>query len=151
MNCLALADVLEQMTSRQVQTALESRPWPSRNPAQADKHLKNGRVVIFAAALLPVFLDRYGRRSEGRRDRSDVILLAKRTLTAFTAQTQNGPLRRSKSIRFLMTTCWARKLAVMDSTATSLSMDNHIPSYSSRSKTPKTFSAWLPAKKSAPS
>jgi uridylate kinase len=71
MNCLAVADVLEQKgVPARVQTALEIRsvaePYVR---GRAIHHLEKGRVVVFGCGTGNPFLHGYRRRSAGRRDR----------------------------------------------------------------------------------
>lgn len=63
MNCLAVADVLEQMdVPVRVQTAIEIRAVAEPYiRLKADKHLTRGRVVILAAERLPLFFNRHSR------------------------------------------------------------------------------------------
>ena len=111
MNCMAMADVLEQKgVDVRVQTALEikavAEPYIR---ARAVRHLENGRVVIFGCGV-----------------GADVILLAKNIDGVYDCD----PAKNANAVKFDAITydeVLKRHLAVMDSTATSLSMDNHIP------------------------
>ncbi|SHH75734.1 uridylate kinase [Sporobacter termitidis DSM 10068] len=129
MNCLALADVLEQMdVSVRVQTALEikavAEPYIR---LKADKHLKNGRVVIFGCGTgCPYFSTDTAAVLRAAEIEADVILLAKNIDGVYSADPKLDP-NAVKYDTISYDEVLAQKLTVMDSTATSLSMDNHIP------------------------
>ena len=114
MNCLAVADVLEQKgVAARVQTALEMRavaePYVR---GRAIHHLERGRVVIFGCGTgNPFFSTDTAAVLRAAEIGADVILLAKNV--KYDVITYDEVL--------------ARHLAVMDSTASSLAMDNHIP------------------------
>ena len=129
MNCLALADTLEQMSVPvRVQTALEikavAEPYIR---LKADKHLKNGRVVIFGCGTgSPYFSTDTAAVLRAAEIGAEVILLAKNIDGVYTADPKLDPeARKLDSISY--SDMLAQRLAVMDSTATSLSMDNDIP------------------------
>ena len=79
MNCLALADVLEQMdVPVRVQTALSitavAEPYIR---LRADNHLKKGRVVIFGCGTgLPYFSTDTAAVLRAAEIHADIILLA---------------------------------------------------------------------------
>ena len=129
MNCLALADTLEQMDVQvRVQTALEikavAEPYIR---LKADKHLKKGRVVIFGCGTgSPYFSTDTAAVLRAAEIGADVILLAKNIDGVYTADPKlDSHARKLDSITY--SEMLAKRLAVMDSTATSLSMDNDIP------------------------
>ena len=129
MNCLALADVLEQMdVPVRVQTALEikavAEPYIR---LKADKHLRNGRVVIFGCGTgCPYFSTDTAAVLRAAEIEADVILLAKNIDGVYSADPNVDPTAvKFDSISY--DDILAKHLSVMDSTATSLSMDNHIP------------------------
>jgi uridylate kinase len=129
MNCLAVADVLEQMdVSVRVQTALEikavAEPYIR---LKADKHLKNGRVVIFGCGTgCPYFSTDTAAVLRAAEIEADVILLAKNIDGVYSADPNLDP-SAVKYDTISYDDILSKHLAVMDSTATSLSMDNHIP------------------------
>ncbi len=129
MNCLALADMLEQMdVSVRVQTALEikavAEPYIR---LKADKHLKNGRVVIFGCGTgCPYFSTDTAAVLRAAEIQADVILLAKNIDGVYSADPNIDP-NAVKFDTISYDEILANHLTVMDSTATSLSMDNHIP------------------------
>ena len=129
MNCLALADTLEQMgISVRVQTALAitavAEPYIR---LRADMHLRNGRVVIFGCGTgSPYFSTDTAAVLRAAEIGAEVILLAKNIDGVYTADPKLDPnAKKLDSISY--SDMLAQRLAVMDSTATSLSMDNDIP------------------------
>ncbi|MBQ2231707.1 MAG: UMP kinase [Oscillospiraceae bacterium] len=129
MNCLAVADVLEQMgVEVRVQTAVQmssiAEPYIR---LKADKHLKKGRVVIFGCGTgSPYFSTDTAAVLRAAEINAEVILLAKNIDGVYSADPKKDPdAVKYDSISF--DDVLARHLAVMDTTATSLSMDNNIP------------------------
>jgi len=129
MNCLALADVLEQLkVPVRVQTALSisavAEPYIR---LRADRHLKKGRVVIFGCGTgHPFFSTDTAAVLRAAEIGADVILLAKNVDGVYTADPRLDPnAKKLDSISY--SDMLAQRLTVMDSTATSLSMDNDIP------------------------
>ncbi len=129
MNCLAVADVLEQMdVPVRVQTAVEMRSIAEPYiRLKADKHLSLGRVVIFGCGTgSPYFSTDTAAVLRAAEINADVILLAKNVDGVYSADPKKDPdAVKYDSISY--DDVLARHLAVMDSTATSLSMDNSIP------------------------
>lgn len=129
MNCLAVADVLEQMdVPVRVQTAIEMRPVAEPYiRLKADKHLREGRVVIFGCGTgCPYFSTDTAAVLRAAEIGADVILLAKNIDGVYSADPNKDPTA-VKFDRISYDDVLAQHLAVMDSTATSLSMDNKIP------------------------
>ena len=129
MNCLALADVLEQMgVEVRVQSAIEIRAVAEPYiRLKADKHLRNGRVVIFGCGTgSPYFSTDTAAVLRAAEINADAILLAKNIDGVYSADPKLDP-SAVKYDAISYDDVLARHLAVMDSTATSLSMDNHIP------------------------
>ena len=138
MNCMAMADVLEQKgVDVRVQTALEikevAEPYIR---ARAIRHLEKGRVVLFGCGIGSPFLSTHALDLFFSTDTAavlraaeidaDVILLAKNIDGVY----DSDPAKNADAVKFDSITydeVLKRHLAVMDSTATSLSMDNHIP------------------------
>lgn len=129
MNCLAVADVLEQKgVAARVQTALEMRavaePYVR---GRAIHHLERGRVVIFGCGTgNPFFSTDTAAVLRAAEIGADVILLAKNVDGVYSAD----PAKDPQAVKYDVITydeVLARHLAVMDSTASSLAMDNHIP------------------------
>ncbi|MDR2501740.1 MAG: UMP kinase [Oscillospiraceae bacterium] len=129
MNSLALADVLEQMgVPVRVQTALEIRSVAEPYiRLKADKHLKNGRVVVFGCGTgNPYFSTDTAAVLRAAEIGADAILLAKNVDGVYSADPKKDPdAKRYDTISY--DEVLQNHLTVMDSTATSLSMDNGIP------------------------
>ena len=129
MNCMAMADVLEQKgVDVRVQTALEIRAVAEPYiRARAIRHLEKGRVVIFGCGTgNPYFSTDTAAVLRAAEIGAEVILLAKNIDGVY----DSDPAVNKDAVKFDVITydeVLARRLAVMDSTATSLSMDNHIP------------------------
>ena len=129
MNCLAVADVLEQKgVDVRVQTAVEMRAVAEPYiRSRAIRHLEKGRVVIFGCGTgNPFFSTDTAAVLRAAEVNADVILLAKNIDGVYSADPNKDPAAvKYDSITY--DEVLAKHLAVMDSTATSLSMDNHIP------------------------
>ena len=129
MNALALADVLEQKdVPVRVQTAVEMRAMAEPYiRSRAIRHLEKGRVVIFGCGTgNPFFSTDTAAVLRAAEIDADVILLAKNVDGVYSADPNKDP----DAVKYDSITyddVLAQHLAVMDSTATSLSMDNHIP------------------------
>ena len=129
MNCLAVADVCEQKgIPVRVQTAIEMRAIAEPYiRGRAIHHLEKGRVVIFGAGTgNPYFSTDTAAVLRAAEIGADVILLAKNIDGVY----DSDPATNANAVKFDAITydeVLKRHLAVMDSTATSLSMDNHIP------------------------
>ena len=129
LNCLALADVLEQMEVEvRVQTAIEMRAMAEPYiRSKAIRHLEKGRVVIFGCGTgNPFFSTDTAAVLRAAEIDADVILLAKNIDGVYSADPKKVPdAVKYDSITY--SDVLAQRLQVMDSTATSLSMDNKIP------------------------
>lgn len=128
-NCLAVADSLEQRgVEVRVQTAIEmSRVAEPYIRGKAIRHLEKGRVVIFGCGTgNPFFSTDTGAVLRAVEIDADAILLAKNIDGVYSAD----PAKDSTAVKYDSITfdeVLQKHLAVMDSTATSLSMDNHMP------------------------
>lgn len=129
MNCMALADVLEQKgVDVRLQTALEIREVAEPYiRARAVRHLEKGRVVLFGCGVgCPFFSTDTAAVLRAAEINADVILLAKNIDGVYSADPRKVPdAVKYESITY--SDVLAQRLQVMDSTATSLSMDNKIP------------------------
>ena len=129
MNCLAVADICEQKgIPVRVQTAIEMRAIAEPYiRSRAVRHLEKGRVVIFGAGTgNPYFSTDTAAVLRAAEIEADVILLAKNVDGVYTAD----PLKDPTATRYDEITydeVLAQHPMVMDTTATSLAMDNHIP------------------------
>lgn len=128
-NALALQDALESFDiSVRVQTAIEMRqiaePYIRR---KAIRHLEKGRIVIFASGTgNPFFSTDTTAALRAAEIEADVILLAKKVDGVYDSDPNTNP----NAIKFHSLSyidILNKGLKVMDSTATSLCMDNAIP------------------------
>lgn len=129
LNSLAVADVLEQRgVEVRVQTAVEMRAVAEPYiRSRAIRHLERGRVVIFGCGTgNPFFSTDTAAVLRAAEIDADVILLAKNIDGVYSADPNKDPTAvKYDSITY--DDVLAQHLQVMDSTATSLSMDNRIP------------------------
>ena len=141
MNCLAMADVLEQKgVDVRVQTAVEMRAVAEPYiRSRAIRHLEKGRVVIFGCGTgNPFFSTDTAAVLRAAEINADVILLAKNIDGVYSAD----PNVDSNAVKYESITyddVLAKHLRVMDSTATSLIMDNRIPILVFALKDPKNI------------
>lgn len=128
-NALAVADVLEQKgVDVRVQTAIEMRAIAEPYiRSRAIRHLEKGRVVIFGCGTgSPFFSTDTAAVLRAAEIGADVILLAKNIDGVYSADPHLDP----DAVKYDSITygdVLVQHLQVMDSTATSLSMDNKIP------------------------
>jgi len=129
MNALALQDALESRgVPTRVQTALDmpriAEPYIRR---RAVRHLEKKRVVIFACGTgNPYFSTDTAAVLRAAEIDSDIILLAKNVDAVYDSDPKLNPeAKKFEKISFYEVL--QRQLGVMDSTATSLCMDNNIP------------------------
>ena len=128
-NCLALADILEQKgVDVRVQTAIEMRSIAEPYiRSRAIRHLEKGRVVIFGCGTgNPFFSTDTAAVLRAAEIDADIILLAKNIDGVYSADPKLDPTA-VKYDTISYDDVLAQHLQVMDSTATSLSMDNRIP------------------------
>ncbi|MDT8716430.1 UMP kinase [Clostridium sp. 19966] len=128
-NALALQDSLESLgVMTRVQTAIEMKevaePYIRR---RAMRHLEKGRVVIFAAGTgNPYFSTDTTAALRAAEIEAEVILLAKKVDGVYT----KDPHKYADAVKYDKLSyieVLEKGLQVMDSTATSLCMDNNIP------------------------
>ena len=129
MNCLALQDVFRQQgVEAKVLTAMRieqiAEPF---SLDKADEYLKSGSVVIFGGGVgSPFFTTDTGAVLRAVLIGADAILLAKNVDGVYSADPKLDP----SAVRYEKLSydqVLEQHLAVMDSTATCLAMDNHIP------------------------
>jgi len=130
MNGLALQDTLEALgVPTRVQTAIEMKavaePYIRR---RAERHLEKGRVVIFAGGTgSPYFSTDTTSALRAAEINADVILMAKNGVDGVY---NADPKLDETAVKFDNLTHMdviTKGLHVMDSTASTMSMDNHIP------------------------
>lgn len=129
MNCLAVADVLEQKgVPVRVQTAIEMRAIAEPYiRLRAVHQLEKGSVVIFGCGTgNPYFSTDTAAVLRAAEINADVILLAKNVDGVYDSDPVKNPDAK-KYDQISYDDVLAQHLSVMDSTATSLSMDNKIP------------------------
>ena len=130
MNGLSLQDALESVgVPTRVQTAIEMRqiaePYIRR---KAIRHLEKGRVVIFSAGTgSPYFSTDTTAALRAAEMDADAILMAKNGVDGVYSADPNKVKDAVKFDHLTHMDILDKHLQVMDSTASSLSMDNHIP------------------------
>ncbi|HIX36107.1 MAG TPA: UMP kinase [Candidatus Limosilactobacillus merdigallinarum] len=130
MNALSLQDALECIgVETRVQTSIEMRqiaePYIRR---KAIRHLEKGRVVIFAGGTgSPYFSTDTTAALRAAEMNADAILMAKNGVDGvYSADPKKDP-NAKKYAHLTHMDIIDKHLHVMDSTASSMSMDNHIP------------------------
>lgn len=129
-NSLALQDALEdEGVDTRVQTSIEMRqiaePYIRR---RAIRHLEKGRVVIFGGGTgSPYFSTDTTAALRAAEVEADVILMAKKNADGVydSDPRKNPDAKKFEALKYMEVL--NRGLEVMDSTATSLCMDNNIP------------------------
>ena len=128
-NALAVADCLEQRgVEVRVQTAIQmnaiAEPYIR---GRAIRHLEKGRVVVFGCGTgNPFFSTDTGAVLRAVEIEADAILLAKNIDGVYSADPAKDPTA-VKYDQITFDEVLAKHLAVMDTTATSLAMDNRMP------------------------
>ncbi len=128
-NSLTLQDALEQEgVFTRVQTAIEiqrlAEPYIRR---RAIRHLEKGRVVIFAGGTgNPYFSTDTAAALRAIEIGADAILKATKVDGVYSSDPHKDPrAKRFSKLRFI--DVLKKRLQVMDATAISLCMDNHLP------------------------
>ena len=130
MNALALQDSLESIgVPTRVQTSIEMRqiaePYVRR---KAVRHLEKGRIVIFAGGTgSPYFSTDTTAALRAAEINADAILMAKNGVDGVYSADPNKDSSAVKYDSLTHLEIIKNNLHVMDSTASSLSMDNDIP------------------------
>jgi uridylate kinase len=130
MNALALQDSLENINvESRVQTSIEMRqvaePYIRR---KAIRHLEKKRVVIFAAGTgNPYFTTDTTAALRAAEIEAEVILMAKNNVDGVYNADPSTDENATKYQTLSYLDVLKKQLAVMDSTASSLCMDNDIP------------------------
>lgn len=130
-NSLAMQDAIESLgVPTRVMSAIEMRqiaePYIRR---RAVRHLEKGRVVIFSAGTgNPYFSTDTTAALRAAEIEADVILLAKKVDGVYDSDPMKNPdAKKFDELSYIEVI--NRGLGVMDSTATTLCMDNQIPIY----------------------
>ncbi len=129
MNCLAVADVFKQIgADARVQTAVDIQGVGERYSTQKSiEYMEKGSIVLFACGTgQPFFSTDTAAVLRAAEIHADAILLAKNIDGVY----NDDPRKNPDAVKFdeiSYDEVLARHLAVMDTTATSLAMDNSIP------------------------
>ncbi len=128
-NSLALQDAFVRLgIDTRVMTAIDMHQFAEpyiRN--RALHHLEKGRVVIFACGLgIPFFSTDTAAVLRAAEINADIVLMAKNIDGIYTADPRVDP-SASKIDTIAYKEILSRGLSALDSTATSFSMDNHMP------------------------
>ena len=129
MNCLAVADVFKQLgADAKVMTAVDIQGVGERyDTKKAIEYLKSGKIVLFGCGTgLPFFSTDTAAVLRAAEIHADAILLAKNIDGVYS----DDPRKDPNAVKFDSIgydEVLSRHLAVMDTTATSLAMDNSIP------------------------
>lgn len=129
MNCLALADVFKQMgVKAEVFTAFEVQGVGRfYRTADAIEAMENGTIALFAGGTgAPFFSTDTAATLRAAEVHAEAILLAKNIDGVYSAD----PRTDATAVKFDEITyaeVLEKRLAVMDSTATSMAMDNDLP------------------------
>ncbi|MBR5344057.1 MAG: UMP kinase [Oscillospiraceae bacterium] len=129
MNCLAVCDVFKQLGARaRVMTAVDIQGVGERYDVRKSiEYLEDGQIVLFACGTgSPFFSTDTASVLRALEIGADAILLAKNIDGVYS----DDPRKNPEAVKFDAISyeeVLARRLAVMDSTATSLAMDNRIP------------------------
>ena len=129
MNCLAVCDVFNQMGARaKVMNAVDIQGVGERyDTKKAIEYMEEGTIVLFGCGSgMPFFSTDTAAALRAVEIHADALLLAKNVDGVYSAD----PVKDPNAYRFdeiSYDEVLARRLQVMDSTATSLAMDNDIP------------------------
>ncbi len=129
MNCLAVCDVLRQLGAKaRVMTALEVHGVGERyDTRRAIEYMEAGEIVLFAGGSgCPFFSTDTAAALRAAEIHADAILLAKNIDGVYSADPRKDPAA-VKFDRIRYDEVLARRLAVMDTTATAIAMENGIP------------------------
>ena len=149
MNCLAVADVFRQCgVDARVMTAVDIQGVGERHDVRkAIEYLESGKVVLFACGTgHPFFSTDTASVLRAAEIGADAILLAKNIDGVYSADPRKDP-DAVKFDEISYTEVLSRRLQVMDSTATSLAMDNNLPVVVFALADPKNILRVLPGEK----
>ena len=129
MNCLAVCDVFKQLGGKaRVQTAFDIQGVGERyDTRKSVEYMQGGSIVLFGGGSgAPFFSTDTAAVLRAAEIHADAILLAKNIDGVYS----DDPRKNPDAVRFdniSYDEVLSRHLAVMDTTATSLAMDNNIP------------------------
>jgi len=129
MNCLAVCDVFKQLGAKaKVMTAVDIQGVGERyDTAKSIEYMEQGNIVLFAFGTgQPFFSTDTAAVLRAAEIHADAILLAKNIDGVYDDDPRKNP-EAKKFDEISYDEVLARHLAVMDTTATGLAMDNNIP------------------------
>ena len=129
MNCLAVCDVLRQLGAKaRVMTAVDIMGVGERyDTRRAIEYLEAGEIVLFAGGSgAPFFSTDTAAALRACEIHADAILLAKNIDGVYSDDPRKNPAA-VKFDRISYAEVLARRLAVMDTAATALAMENALP------------------------
>ena len=129
MNCLAVCDVFSQIGAKaRVMTAVDIQGVGERyDTKKAIEYLENGDIVLFGCGSgMPYFSTDTAAALRAVEIQADALLLAKKIDGVYSADPVTHP-DAYKFDEISYDEVLARRLQVMDTTATSLAMDNDLP------------------------
>ena len=129
MNCLAVCDVLRQLGAKaRVMTAVDIMGVGERyDTRRAIEYLEAGEIVLFAGGSgAPFFSTDTAAALRAAEIHADAILLAKNVDGVYSDDPNKNP-DAVKFDRISYAEVLARRLAVMDTAATALAMENGLP------------------------
>ena len=129
MNCIAVCDVLRQLGAKaRVMTAVDIMGVGERyDTRRAIEYLDAGEIVLFAGGSgAPFFSTDTAAALRAAEIHADAILLAKNIDGVYSDDPRKNP-EAVKFDRISYAEMLARRLAVMDTAATALAMENDLP------------------------
>ena len=129
MNCIAVCDVLRQLGAKaRVMTAVDIMGVGERyDTRRAIEYLENGEIVLFAGGSgAPFFSTDTAAALRAAEIHADAILLAKNIDGVYSDDPRKNP-EAVKFDRISYAEVLGRRLAVMDTAATALAMENDLP------------------------
>ncbi len=129
MNCIAVCDVLRQLGAKaRVMTAVDIMGVGERyDTRRAIEYLEAGEIVLFAGGSgAPFFSTDTAAALRAAEIHADAILLAKNIDGVYSDDPRKNP-EAVKFDRISYAEMLARRLAVMDTAATALAMENELP------------------------
>lgn len=129
MNCIAVCDVLRQLGAKaRVMTAVDIMGVGERyDTRRAIEYLDAGEIVLFAGGSgAPFFSTDTAAALRAAEIHADAILLAKNIDGVYSDDPRKNP-DAVKFDRISYSEMLARRLAVMDTAATALAMENELP------------------------
>ena len=129
MNCIAVCDVLRQLGAKaRVMTAVDIMGVGERyDTRRAIEYLEAGEIVLFAGGSgAPFFSTDTAAALRAAEIHADAILLAKNIDGVYSDDPRKNP-DAVKFDRISYAEMLARRLAVMDTAATALAMENDLP------------------------